>query len=63
MAAAIVVRSDFTSADVRRFARRCGDPDQVRRLLAVALVLDGGMPRKLRRLRFMRDNWLSNRSF
>jgi transposase len=42
MAAAIGVRSDYTSADLRRFARRSGDADQVRRLLAVALILDGG---------------------
>ena len=42
MAAAIGVRGDFTSADMRRFARRCGDADQVRRVLAVALILDGG---------------------
>lgn len=42
MAAAIGVRSDYTSADLRRFARRSGDPDQVRRLLALALILDGG---------------------
>jgi transposase len=42
MAAAIGVRSDFASADLRRFARRCDDADQVRRLLAVALILEGG---------------------
>ena len=42
MAAAIGVRSDYTSTDLRRFARRSEDPDQVRRLLAVALILDGG---------------------
>ncbi len=42
MAAAIGVRSDYTSADLRRFARRCRDADQVRRLLAVAVILDGG---------------------
>ena len=42
MAAAIGVRSDFTSADLRRFSRRCDDPGQVRRLLALALILDGG---------------------
>ncbi|MEY4056089.1 MAG: hypothetical protein RL519_1424 [Pseudomonadota bacterium] len=42
MAAAIGGRSDYTSVDLRRFARRSGDPDQVRRLLAVALILDGG---------------------
>ena len=42
MAAAIGVRADYTPADLRGFARRCGDADQVRRLLAVALILDGG---------------------
>ena len=42
MAAAIGVRTDYTAADLRRLARRCSDPDQVRRLLAIALVLDGG---------------------
>ena len=42
MAAAIGVRTDHTSSDLRRFSRRCGDPDQVRRLLALALILDGG---------------------
>jgi transposase len=41
MAAAIGVRSDYTSADLRRFARRCGDADQVRRVLALAVILDG----------------------
>lgn len=41
MAAAIGVRTDHTSADLRGFARRCGDGDQVRRLLVVALILDG----------------------
>lgn len=42
MAAAIGVRTDYTSADLRVVARRCGDGDHVRRLLAVALILDGG---------------------
>lgn len=42
MAAAIRVRTDHTSEHLRRFARRCGDPDQVRRLLAIAVILDGG---------------------
>ena len=42
MAAAIGVRTDHTSEDLRWFARRCRDADQVRRLLAVALILDGG---------------------
>jgi transposase len=42
MAAAIGVRWDYTSADLRRFARRCRDADQVRRMLALAVILDGG---------------------
>ena len=42
MAAAIGIRSDYSSADLRRFVRRCGDADQVRRVLALALILDGG---------------------
>lgn len=42
MAAAIGVRPDYTSLDLRRFARRSSDPDPVRRLLAVALILDDG---------------------
>ena len=41
MATAIGVRSDITAPDLRRFSRRCDDPDQVRRLLALALILDG----------------------
>lgn len=42
MAAAIGVRTDYTSTDLRGFARRCSDPDQVRPLLALALIVDGG---------------------
>ncbi|WP_262503632.1 IS630 family transposase [Sphingobium xenophagum] len=42
MAAAIGVRSDYTSTDLRGLARRSGDANQVRRLLAIALILDGG---------------------
>lgn len=42
MAAAIGVRTDHTPDDLRRFARRCSDPDLVRRLLVIALILDGG---------------------
>lgn len=42
MAAAIGARSDYTSSGLRGFARRSSDADQVRRLLAVALILDGG---------------------
>ena len=36
----IAVRTDFTVLEVRRLARRAKDSDQVRRLLAVAAVLD-----------------------
>lgn len=42
MAAAIGVRSDYTSLDLRRFAQRSGDPDKIWQLLSVALILDGG---------------------
>lgn len=42
MAGAIGVRGDYEGADLRRLARRCGDADQVRRLLALAVILEGG---------------------
>ena len=42
MAAAIGVRTYYTSAELRRLARRCVDAREVRRLLALAVVLDGG---------------------
>jgi transposase len=42
MAGAIGIRGDYTGAALRRFARRCGDADQVRRLLSLAVILDGG---------------------
>jgi transposase len=42
MAGAIGLRGDYSGADLRRLARRCGDADQVRRLLALAVILDGG---------------------
>jgi transposase len=41
MGHAIAVRTDFTSGEVRRFAKRAQDAAQVRRLLAIAAVLDG----------------------
>ena len=37
----IAVRTDYTAIDVRQLARRAKDSDQVRRLLAIAAVLDG----------------------
>ena len=42
MAAAIALRGDYESAQLRELARQSEDADQVRRLLALALVYDGG---------------------
>ena len=42
MAAAVGVRSHYSSLELRRISRGCDDADQVRRLLALALILDGG---------------------
>ena len=41
MAVAIGVRRDFSGLDLRVLARRSGDAEQVRRLLALAAILDG----------------------
>jgi transposase len=41
MGRAIVVRTDYTSGDVRRVAQWVKDAAQARRLLAIAAVLDG----------------------
>ncbi|MGY3487934.1 transposase [Bradyrhizobium sp. USDA 4011] len=40
----IAVRRDFAAVEVRRLPRRAKDSDQVRRLLAIAAVLDGASP-------------------
>ncbi len=42
MAAAIVLREDFTSQSLRQFARRVRDAGHARRLLALAEIYDGG---------------------
>jgi transposase len=42
MAAAVVLRSDFTAADLRRHGRRARDANQARRLLALAVIYEGG---------------------
>lgn len=42
MAAALHVRSDYSADDLRRLARDSDDADQTRRLLALAVILDGG---------------------
>jgi transposase len=39
---AIALREDFDAAHLRRLARGSDDPDQVRRLLALAAIYDGG---------------------
>ena len=41
MGQAITVRTDYSSSEVRRFAKRAKDAAQARRLLAIATVLDG----------------------
>ena len=38
----IPLRSDYDAALLRRIARESQDPDQVRRLLTLALIYDGG---------------------
>ena len=38
---AIPLRTDYDATDVRGLARKANDPDQVRRLLAIAAVYDG----------------------
>ena len=42
MAAAIELRGDFSGDDLRRLARSSRDAKQVRRLLALAAIRDGG---------------------
>lgn len=66
MAAPVRIRGDFSSAQVRAFARRAKDGCHVRRLLAISTILDGGSRSDAARenvWQFMRDNWLSNRIF
>jgi len=42
MSTPILLRRDFGSGEVRAAVRRCKDAAQVRRLLAIATILDGG---------------------
>ena len=42
MRAGIDLRGDFSAGDLRRIARQSDDADQSRRLLAIAVILDGG---------------------
>jgi transposase len=38
----LAIRRDFTAAELRRLARQSQDADQTRRLLALAVIYDGG---------------------
>ena len=42
MAAALRLRDDFDAARLRRLAKAAPDPDQLRRLLSLAEIYDGG---------------------
>ena len=42
MASALVLRDDFTAARMRALARSSRDSNQVRRLLALATIYEGG---------------------
>ena len=42
MRSGIEIRSDYTSDDLRHVARQSDEADQTRRLLALAVILDGG---------------------
>jgi transposase len=50
MPRAIALRSDFSSAELRRLARRSKDAAQARRLLALAAIYDGGTRSEAARL-------------
>ena len=41
MSHAVPLRQDFDAATLRRLSKRCSDPRQIRRLLALAAVYDG----------------------
>jgi hypothetical protein len=45
MARAIALRSDFTGAQLRALARQSNDGSQAKRLLALAVIYDGGAQR------------------
>ena len=42
MAAAIALRGDYERAELRELAKQSEDADQTRRLMALAVVYDGG---------------------
>ena len=41
MSRAVPIRDDFDAATLRQLSKRCSDPRQIRRLLALAAVYDG----------------------
>ena len=47
MSVCIALRNDYDGGELRRLAKRCRDPRQVRRLLALAAAYDG-MSRRLK---------------
>ena len=46
----IALRPDYDAALLRGLARESKDPDQVRRLLTLAVIYDGAAGRRRRRL-------------
>ena len=46
MGTAIGLRTDYTGADLRKAAKGSRDASQVRRLLALAAIYDGTVPRQ-----------------
>jgi hypothetical protein len=50
MGRAIAVKTDYSSAEVRGLAKRTKDAAQARRLLAVAVILDGASRAEAARL-------------
>ncbi|MBX9751507.1 MAG: hypothetical protein K5Q68_18105 [Roseococcus sp.] len=52
MARAIALRSDFTGAQLRALARQSKDASQARRLLALAVIHDGGARSDTERVKF-----------
>jgi hypothetical protein len=50
MAAAVPVRADYEAAQLRALAKQSEDADQTRRLLALAVIYDGGSRREAAKL-------------
>jgi transposase len=50
MAAPLALRMDFSAAQLHRFARQSRNANQARRLLALAMIYDGGSRRDAARI-------------